>query len=265
MIGGIAVAAIAAVMLTSFRGRAGVATLSVQRVTGSNGLTMMPMLSPDGRMVAYASDGGHDGTTLQIFLQQIDSTASVQLTRGAEIHIAPSFSADGTRILFTRSDGVRADLYEMPTVGGEPRLLIADGGIGWFSPDGKWLQHLGIRHAVWVAPRNRRWQFGPLAERRHTPRPNGGLVARCTTAARDRAARCRHRDGFLDRQSTVPPRLPRDYCRSFAEEGSTPSGHRLRPGSQNGQSCFLVATTRVGVCGGRNSTIDSAQSAIPNN
>ena len=103
---------------------------------------MMPGLSPNGRMVAYASDGGQDGASLQIFLQEVGVPTSVQLTRGAGAHVTPSFSADGKRILFTRSDGVRADLYQVAITGGEPQLLLADAGIGSFSPDGRWLAHL---------------------------------------------------------------------------------------------------------------------------
>jgi Tol biopolymer transport system component len=118
-------------------------SLSLQRVTSTTGLTLMPVLSPDGRMVAYASDGGQDGTSLQIWVQHIGSQSAVKLTQGPGVHSGPSFSADGTRILFTRSDGARSDLYEIPARGGKPRLLVPDGGIGAFSPDGRWLVYSG--------------------------------------------------------------------------------------------------------------------------
>jgi hypothetical protein len=143
LLGSVVFAAIVIAILTWSRGRPDDPPQTVQRVTSTSGLTMMPALSPDGRMVTYASDGGQDGATLQVFIQEIGTSASVQLTHGAGAHVAPSFSSDGKRILFARSDGARADLYELPTAGGEPKLLLADGGIGWFSPDGKWLAHLG--------------------------------------------------------------------------------------------------------------------------
>lgn len=143
LLGWLTVGTVAALILAWYGGGAADRRYEARRVTTTSGLTIMPALSPDGLMVTYASDGGQDGTTPQIFVQQIGNAGAVQLTSGAGVHVAPSFSPDGTRILFTRSDGVRADLYEISTGGGEAKLLVANGGIGTVSPDAKWLVHLG--------------------------------------------------------------------------------------------------------------------------
>ena len=110
LLGTVVFAAIAVGILAWSLGRPSDPLYAVQRVTSTSGLTMMPSLSPDGRMVTYASDGGQDGVTLQIFIQEIGTSTGVQLTHAAVTHVAPSFSADGKRILFSRSDGARADL-----------------------------------------------------------------------------------------------------------------------------------------------------------
>lgn len=153
VLGSLGAVAVIAAILVSARRHPSASGYTVQRVTSTSGLTMMSSVSPDGRMVTYASDGGQDGATLQIFIHEIGTPNSVQLTHATGTHVAPSFSADGRRILFTRSNGARADLYEVATGGGEPSLLLAEGGIGWLSPDGKWLAHLatGTRFGLHLA------------------------------------------------------------------------------------------------------------------
>lgn len=142
--GGAFLIVLSVIVTLSMRMRDSAPSLSLHRVTSTTGLTVMPTLSPDGRLVAYASDGGQDGAALHIWVQQIGSPSAVKLTHGPGVHTAPSFSADSTRIVFTRSDGARSDLYEIPALGGEPRLLVPDGGIGHFSPDGQWLVYSGV-------------------------------------------------------------------------------------------------------------------------
>src|SRR6187401_3119815 len=46
-------------------------TPRLERVTMTSAMTTWPALSSDARLVAYVSDGGQDGTTPQIWVQQI--------------------------------------------------------------------------------------------------------------------------------------------------------------------------------------------------
>src|SRR6185503_8279192 len=50
-----------------------------------------------------------------------------------------SFSPDDTRIVFTASDDSGPNVYEVPALGGEPRLLQPGASRGSISPDGLWL------------------------------------------------------------------------------------------------------------------------------
>jgi len=48
----------------------------------------------------------------------------------------PSFTPDGTSILFTRRHGHRLGLWSIPATGGKPTLLRQDAAFGAYSPDG---------------------------------------------------------------------------------------------------------------------------------
>src|SRR5688500_8320935 len=47
----------------------------LERLTWMSAATFWPALSSDGRLLAYVSDGGRDGASPQIWLQQIDGAA----------------------------------------------------------------------------------------------------------------------------------------------------------------------------------------------
>jgi Tol biopolymer transport system component len=110
----------------------------LERVTRTSAATSWPALSSDARLIAYVSDGGQDGMTPQIWIQQIGG-AALRLTHGEREYSNLSFSADDTRIIFTASDDAARNVYEIPTLGGEPRLVQRDASNGRFSPDGQWL------------------------------------------------------------------------------------------------------------------------------
>jgi Tol biopolymer transport system component len=124
----------------------------LDRITRTSGMTTWPELSSDARLVAYVSDAGQDGTTPQIWIQQVGGTA-LRLTNGTQAYAHPSFSPDATRIVFTITGEAGPNLYEMPALGGEPRLLQRDASRGVISPDGQWLASVprdeaGIRIAA---------------------------------------------------------------------------------------------------------------------
>ena len=118
-------------------------TPQLERITWKAAATFWPALSSDGRLLAYVSDGGRDDAQQHIWLQQIGGSP-VCLTSGAGERSHLAFSADDTRLIFTGSDASGSNVYAMPTLGGEPRLLKRAAAAGRASPDGKWLAYISL-------------------------------------------------------------------------------------------------------------------------
>ena len=124
-------------------------TSQLERITWKSAATYWPALSSDGRLLAYVSDGGRDDALPQIWLQQIGGSP-VCLTSGAGERSHLAFSADDTRLIFTGADANGSNVYAMPALGGEPRLLKRAAVAGRPSPDGKWLAYISLDDAAGV-------------------------------------------------------------------------------------------------------------------
>ena len=126
-----------------------------ERVTATSAATFWPALSSDARMVVYVSDAGTDGESPQVWLQQVGG-AAVQLTSGQRDCAEPTFSGDNTRVLFTAIGESTQNVYEIPTLGGQPRLVKRAARNGRYSPGGKWLAYIaiGARDTLRVVPTN---------------------------------------------------------------------------------------------------------------
>jgi Tol biopolymer transport system component/DNA-binding winged helix-turn-helix (wHTH) protein len=106
------------------------------RVTTSSGLNIDPALSPDGALVAYASDRA-GANNFDIWVQPIAGGNAARITSDAGDEIEPSFSPDGTSIVFAKAE--TGGIYIIGTLGGEPRQVVAANRahMPHFSPDGR--------------------------------------------------------------------------------------------------------------------------------
>jgi len=111
--------------------------VGLRQVTFDSGLTSYPALSPDGKLVAYASDRAREGN-LDIWVQQLSGGRPIRLTSHEADDIDPTFSPDGSQIAF-RSHRDGGGIYVVPSLGGDERLLVRGGRRPRFSPDGKWV------------------------------------------------------------------------------------------------------------------------------
>ena len=110
----------------------------LNRVTWDGQLNGFPALSPDGTLLAFSSDRAGNGD-LDIWVKQVNGGSLVQVTDEPEDETLPSFSADGSQLLYHRlGEGV----YTVPTLGGDPYLVAAGAFNPAFGPDGKQVAYL---------------------------------------------------------------------------------------------------------------------------
>jgi Tol biopolymer transport system component len=104
----------------------------LRRLTADAGTSMLPAISPDGKLVAYVSDRASD--SMNLWVQQIEGGDPVQLTRDVGVCTDPAFSPDGSRIVLRCGDST-GSIYVVSTLGGLPRK-VGEGELPQFSPDG---------------------------------------------------------------------------------------------------------------------------------
>ena len=125
------------------------------RLTYDSGFTTDPAISPDGGLVAYASDRSGEGN-LDIWVQNIGTGDRVRLAPNPADDYEPSFSPDGSKAAF-RSDRDGGGIYTVAVLGGDLKLIAKKGRGPKFSPDGQrivyWIgESYFVRTQVYVVP-----------------------------------------------------------------------------------------------------------------
>ena len=142
---------------------------TLTRLTSDAGLTTDPAFSPDGKLLAYASD--HSSSGFEIWMRQVSGGEPMQLTHDGFDNREPSFSADGSLLVFS-SKRAGGGICVMPVLGGDPHRIASQGRRPRFSPDGKQV-------AYWVGSNI---DVGPQNSQRVELVPATGGVARVVTS-----------------------------------------------------------------------------------
>jgi Tol biopolymer transport system component len=104
-----------------------------RRLTSAPGWEAEPSLSPDGTLIAYASD---ESGSPDIRLIDAHGGVSVALTDDPAVDRHPSWFPDGTSLAFVSDRGGEPAIWRLPRLGGAPVLIIPDGVDPAVSPDG---------------------------------------------------------------------------------------------------------------------------------
>ncbi len=111
------------------------------QITRDSGTTYQPVLSPDGKLLAYASNRA-DAQNMDIWVQQMAGGQPVRLTRHPAADTNPQFSPDGTTIYFL-SQRAEGSVWAIPTLGGDERVVTRDPLLyqNLLAPNGQLLAH----------------------------------------------------------------------------------------------------------------------------
>ncbi len=99
-----------------------------------------PVLSPDGRMVAFFRGEGARGfaDSSPIYAKILPNGEATQITGDPRNKYGLAFSPDGSQITYTAWEGrakFQWQTFTVPVLGGEPRLMFANAaGLSWLDP-----------------------------------------------------------------------------------------------------------------------------------
>ncbi|HEX7807361.1 MAG TPA: protein kinase, partial [Thermoanaerobaculia bacterium] len=128
----VVLALLAGSLLTAWVRRPSPRTITSERYLTYSGHDYSPAVSPDGKLIAFASS--RDGVQ-RIWLKQVADGSEVALPPG--IDDFPRFTPDGASILYTHAEpGKPGALWRVPVVGGEPRRILDNSATADVSPDG---------------------------------------------------------------------------------------------------------------------------------
>jgi serine/threonine protein kinase len=129
------------------------AILQVARLTHDAGLSEWPTWSPDGSLLAFASNRSGN---FEIYVRRVEGGQDVNVTNNTAQNFQPAFSPDGNWIAFVSTRASRTgmikigaafgvaefrtyggDVWLVPALGGQARLLAKDGNSPVWNPSGR--------------------------------------------------------------------------------------------------------------------------------
>jgi Tol biopolymer transport system component len=198
----------------------------VSPLTALPGYVGWPALSPDGKQVVFAWDGGRNAARnmFDLYIKVIGAERIQQLTHQPSEEISPAWSPDGSTIAFARSNETERGIFTMSVLGDPERKLDAFSSdlygsaysLSW-SADGRQLIYEAKRDLRLLTvetgemrtierPQQCKWAFLPVFS------PDGkwiGLLCRTTSGAFDlyrispKGERAKNLHTFVDQPTAI--------------------------------------------------------------
>ena len=93
-----------------------------EQLTFFTDAAVYPELSPDGRLLTFIRGVNTFFGQGDVYVKLLPSGEPIQLTHDKSVKLSPAFSPDGSRIVYGTMDPW--DTWEVPVMGGEPRLML---------------------------------------------------------------------------------------------------------------------------------------------
>jgi DNA-binding winged helix-turn-helix (wHTH) protein/Tol biopolymer transport system component len=109
--------------------------LKFTQLTDFTDSAQAPVLSPDGRMVAFIRGSTGFLSADQVYVKMLPDGDAQRLTDDPRLKYGLAFSPDGSRIAYSVLESPNWKTYTVPVLGGDPQLLLDNAaGVTWLDP-----------------------------------------------------------------------------------------------------------------------------------
>ena len=129
-----------------------------QQITNFSDSAVSPVLSPDGRMLAFIRSSEWWLTSGQIWVKLLPNGGPIQVTRDPRPKYGLSFSPDGSRIAYTIVERGVWKTITVSSIGGEPSHMLSNAaGLTWLDTEHVLFSEIktGVHMGVVTAKENR--------------------------------------------------------------------------------------------------------------
>lgn len=110
-------------------------TVGYEQLTDFNGSVRNPVLSPDGRLLAFMRGDAAFGTSASIYVKILPNGDPKLISDDPRPKYNLAFSPDASRIAYTVWNDDDFSTFSVPTLGGDARLLLKNAaGLTWLAP-----------------------------------------------------------------------------------------------------------------------------------